>query len=251
MEGISVNQMVVITLIGFGVGMIGTGIGGLLTFLIKKPGQKWLSFILGASGGVMLAIVCFDLLPEAFALGKLYVCMGGIIAGVGIITWLDEKLTVYASHFPKTSVSQFIKTGILLALAVALHNFPEGLAIGSGFMVTKELGIGLSLVIALHNMPEGISMAAPMRIGGISKFKTLLYTIGSGIPMGFGALIGALLGKISDNLIAFCLAFAGGTMLYITCGQLIPQSYSLKEGKISGYGFTIGFMAGILVVRMF
>ncbi|QEK13238.1 ZIP family metal transporter [Crassaminicella thermophila] len=230
-----------IALIGLIVGMIGTGLGGLIAFFIRNPGNKFLSFILGISSGLMLAVVCFDLLPEAFEIGQLYVGIGGIIAGVFAIVCLDTIL-------PENSES-FAKMGILLGIGIALHNFPEGLAIGSGFMATKQLGIGISIVIALHNMPEGISMATPMRIGGIGRVKAFLYTILVGIPMGLGAFIGAILGEISTNFIAFCLAFAGGTMLYITCEELIPKSLCFKFKRASSFGFLIGFIVGIVISK--
>lgn len=237
--------------IGLFVGVLGTGLGGFIAFFIKSPSQKYLSFILGISSGLMLSIVCFDLLPEAFELGALYLGILGIVTGVIIIVLLDSFLPVVPKKYHQRPGKDFIKTGILLGVGVALHNFPEGLAIGSSFMATKELGIGISIVIALHNMPEGISMATPMSIGGMSRMKAFIYTILAGVPMGMGAFVGALLGEISQGFIAFCLAFAGGTMLYITCGELIPKSQSLKSGKVSSYGLMIGFILGIMISKRF
>ncbi|QXM06724.1 ZIP family metal transporter [Crassaminicella indica] len=232
-----------ITLVGLGVGVLGTGLGGIVTFFIKDPGNRFLSFILGLSSGLMLSIVCFDLLPEAFYIGELYIGILGIITGVLIIAFIDGLLPKYNKSF--------IKTGLLLGIGISLHNFPEGLAIGSGFIAANNLGIGISTVIALHNMPEGISMAAPMRAGGVSPFKAFFYTILVGIPMGGGAFIGAILGEISKGFIAFCLACAGGTMLYITCEELIPQSKSLHFKRVSSFGFILGFILGIVISKEF
>ena len=245
------NTIFLTALIGLSVGVLGTGLGGLVAFAIKRPSQKYLSFILGITSGLMLSIVCFDLLPEAFQLGHLYLGILGIGTGVLTIILLGTITPSFSRRNPTGVNEDFIRTGILLGVGVALHNFPEGLAIGSSFMATKELGIGISIVIALHNMPEGISMATPMSIGGMSRFRAFAFTILAGIPMGLGALVGAMLGEISQNFIAFCLAFAGGTMLYITCGELIPKSHSLKNGKISSYGLMIGFILGILISKWF
>jgi ZIP family zinc transporter len=233
-----------ITLIGFGVGVLGTGIGGVLALMIGKPGDKFLSFLLGFSAGIMLTIVCFDLLPEAFEMADFIVSIIGIISGLGIIILIDEKLHI---HNRNAKDRNFVKMGLLIGLGVALHNFPEGLAIGSGFMATKDLGIGISIVIALHNIPEGISMAAPMRVGGASKLKALFYTLLVGVPMCLGAYIGAVLGGISEVFIAFCLAFAGGTMLYITCGELIPSSNEIYVGRVATYGLILGFIVGLFI----
>ncbi len=242
------DKIVTITLIGLGVGILGTGMGGIIALIINKPSDRVLSFILGFSAGIMLTIVCFDLIPEAFKMGDFIVAIMGIIAGVIMIILIDDKVHIHNDK-PMTSKENFIKMGFLIALGVALHNFPEGLAIGSGFMATKELGIGISIVIALHNIPEGISMAAPMRVGGLSGVKAFLYTILAGIPMGIGAYIGAVLGEISDTFIAFCLAFAGGTMLYITCAELIPSSNKLHRGKSTNIGLITGFVVGLFITK--
>ncbi|WP_432662586.1 ZIP family metal transporter [Wukongibacter baidiensis] len=242
------SNIMYITLIGFAVGVMGTGIGGMLALGLGKPGKRILSLILGFSAGIMLAIVCFDLLPEAFERASFVTGLIGVIMGVLMIILIDEMIHSHG-HNNAAHGKGFVKMGLLIGLGVALHNFPEGLAIGSGFMATRELGIGISIVIALHNIPEGISMAAPMRIGGISKLKVVLYTLVVGLPMGMGALIGAYLGEISQNFIAFCLAFAGGTMLYITCGELIPSSNKLYKGRTSSIGFVLGFIIGLMMTK--
>jgi len=237
-----------ITIIGFFVGVIGTGIGGVLALGLGKPGNRLLSFVLGFSAGIMLTIVCFDLLPEAFERADFLVGLLGIALGVVMIILIDEGIHSHRKN-KGGHEKKFIKMGALIGLGVALHNFPEGLAIGSGFMATRELGIGISIVIALHNIPEGISMAAPMRVGGMSRLKAVLYTLLVGFPMGVGAMIGALLGEISEVFIAFCLAFAGGTMLYITCGELIPSSSKLHMGRTSSLGLVLGFIVGLLMTK--
>lgn len=242
----SMGKVLYITLIGSFVGILGTGIGGMLALFIKKPGDRLLSFILGFAGGIMLTIVCFELLPEAFERGELLIGLVGIIIGVLAIIIIDDRHNIKNQRKNK-SYNNSTRVGLLIGLGVALHNFPEGLAIGSGFMATRELGIGISLVIALHNIPEGISMATPMRAGGTGRLKTLLFTLVVGIPMGLGAFVGAILGEVSEALIAFCLAFAGGTMLYIVCGELIPNSKKLYIGKTSTWGVVIGFVIGLII----
>ena len=108
-----------------------------------------------------------------------------------------------------------IKTGILVGIGLPLHNFPEGLAIGSGISASPTLGFSLALVIAFHDIPEGISMAVPMKAGGMGIIKTLLITFLSGVPTAIGAYFGMIIGSISKTAVASCLAFAAGTMSYI------------------------------------
>ena len=143
------------------------------------------------------------------------------------------------------NANSMLKTGIIISIGLALHNFPEGLAIGSGFEASLVLGYSLAVAIALHDIPEGISMAVPMRNGGMSKLKVIFYVILSGITTGLGAFFGSLVGGISDQIIAVCLSFAAGAMLYIVSGELIPESNKVYKGRMNAIGYIMGFILGI------
>ncbi len=108
----------------------------------------------------------------------------------------------------KKGNNTLLKTGIIVSIGLAIHNFPEGLAIGSGFEASMKLGLSLALAICLHDIPEGISMAVPMKNGGMKKTKVIFYVILSGITTGIGAFFGAIIGSISEQIIATCLSFA-------------------------------------------
>jgi|SRR5690554_4818235 len=242
------GSILLITIIGLLSGIIGTGLGGLTTYIFRKPTQKFLSTILGMSGGLMISIVCFDLLPEAFIMVGLPLGIFGIILGVLLISLIDEIIIKIGKD--KKERDSFIKTGILIGIGILIHNFPEGLAIGSGYMATANLGLSLAIIIGIHNIPEGIAMATPLTIGGISKARTLGYTIIAGVPMGIGAFIGAILGEISPLFIGWCLGFAGGAMLFITCQEIIPKSREMWKGRISAIGIILGMILGILLSSM-
>lgn len=143
-----------------------------------------------------------------------------------------------------------LKTGIIVSIGLALHNFPEGLAIGSGFGASLKLGYSLALAILLHDIPEGVSMAVPMKNGGMKISKVIFYVILSGITTGIGAFFGALFGTISESIIAICLSFAAGAMLYIVSGELLPESNKLYSGRMSSIGNVLGFILGILAVTI-
>jgi ZIP family zinc transporter len=196
----------------------------------------------------MISVVCFDLLPEAFEIYSLTVGIIGIIIGVGLISMIDAFLPeTNTAHGGATRGNGYIRAGILLGIGIAIHNFPEGLAIGSALVAERGLGLSLAAVIAFHNLPEGISMAVPMMAGGYPRIRIFLATVMAGIPMGFGAIAGFLLGEISPMFISLCLAFAGGTMLFITCGELIPKSQKIHSGRASAFGAIIGVIAGIVL----
>lgn len=148
------NEILKTTLIGLFFGTFGTTIGGLIGIKFKNPSYKFLSFILAFASGLMIAIVCFDLLPEAFLLSSLPVAFLGII--LGIITMIFCDIMIDKKFSVKRKQNNLLKTGIIVSIGLALHNFPEGLAIGSGFGASLTLGISLAIAICLHDIPEGI-----------------------------------------------------------------------------------------------
>ena len=230
-------------IIGSLVGVIGTGLGGAATYFFKNPSARFFSGIMGITAGLMLSIVVFDLLPHAFDIAGLALGTIGILIGAILISFFDmiiENMDIAGG---------FIKEGVLLGIAIALHNFPEGLAVGSGFMLSQSLGINIALVIALHDFPEGLAMATPFSAGGIPPYKNVIYTVLAGIPTGIGALIGVLTGGISPYFIGLNLGIAGGAMLYVTCGDIIPEARNIYKGEISILGMILGIIGGIIITK--
>lgn len=240
------------TLIGLFFGTFGTTIGGIIGVKFKNPSKKFLSFILSFASGLMLAIVCFDLLPEAFNLTNLPTVFLGILLGIIMMIICDllvDKKFNNSNKF-KQNKNDLLKTGIIVSIGLALHNFPEGLAIGSGFGASIKLGLSLAIAICLHDIPEGISMAVPMKNGGIKKGKVIFYVVLSGITTGIGAFFGSIIGEISQSVIAMCLAFAAGAMIYIVSGELTPEANSLYKGRMSAIGSILGLLIGILAMSI-
>ncbi len=138
----------------------------------------------------------------------------------------------------KTGNNTLLKTGIIVSIGLAIHNFPEGLAIGSGFEASMKLGLSLAIAICLHDIPEGISMAVPMKNGGMKISKVIFYVILSGITTGIGAFFGAIIGSISQEIIAICLSFAARSYV-IHCIRRIStrskQTISWQNDSIRQY----------------
>ena len=233
-------------------GTFGTTLGGIIGVKFKNTSKKFLSFVLSLASGLMISIVCFDLVPEAMEIGKFSNMILGVIFGIATMIICDVAVQKKFSTNPKhkNNTNSLLKTGIIVSVGLALHNFPEGLAIGSGFEASVKLGYSLALAIALHDIPEGISMAVPMKNGGMKASKVIIYVILSGITTGIGAFFGAIVGNISKEVISMCLAFAAGAMLYIVSGELIPESNKLYKGRMSAIGNIIGFLLGILATQI-
>ena len=220
-----------IMLIGFLTGTVGTLIGGIIALFFKKNIDSHLSTFMGLAGGIMLAVVSFELLDESMkqigVKNALIFAVGGILISVLLKNML---------HF-----DGMLKTGYLIFASILIHNFPEGLAIGSSFLWKGSLGVTLSLIIGLHNIPEGLAMALSLIKGKMNTFKVLIFTAMAGVPMALGSFMGAYLGNMFAPLIGAFLAMAGGTMLYITIEEIFPSAkptYSI-----------VGFLIGIIIVK--
>ena len=235
------------TLLGLFFGTIGTITGGIIGCLIKDKSNKFLSFILSFAAGLMMAVVCFDLIPQSLEISKLFETIIGIFIGIVTMILCDIIVDKKFKNKNKNINNNLLKTGIVVSIGLAIHNIPEGLAIGSGFDASLKLGYSLALAICFHDIPEGISMAVPMKNGGMEIYKIMIYVLLSGIATGIGALIGCIVGKVSERIIAMCLSFAAGAMLYIVSGELIPESNKLYRGKISAIGNMLGLIIGICV----
>lgn len=210
------------TLLGLFFGTFGTTLGGIIGVIIKKHSNKFLSFILAFASGLMMSVICFELLPEALGISNIINVIIGTILGIIAMIFCDvivEKKFSVNDKF-KQDKNNLLKTGIIVSIGLAIHNFPEGLAIGSGFEASLKLGLSLAIAICLHDIPEGISMAVPMKNGGMKMTKVIFYVILSGVTTGIGAFFGAIVGSISEEVIAMCLSFAAGAMLYIVSRRI-------------------------------
>ena len=244
------NHIIKTTLLGLFFGTFGTTIGGIIGGTSKNIPKKILGFILEFAAGLMTSIVCFDLMPKAFVISSAANNFIGFFIGVCTMIICDILITKKFKRKKGLKTNSLIKTGTIIGIGLALHNFPEGLAIGSGFEASFKMGISLALAIAIHDIPEGMSMAVPMKSGGLKTKKVIIYTFASGLTTGLGALLGALAGNVSKELIGLNLAFAAGAMLYIISGELIPESNKIHDGKISYIGNILGFMAGIIATKI-
>ncbi|MBS3782050.1 MAG: ZIP family metal transporter [Candidatus Thermoplasmatota archaeon] len=245
--------LVTITLIGLLSGILGTTIGGLIVVLLKKVEKKSLSVLLGFSAGIMVSITFVELIPESIAEGSLITAFAGLLLGIGMIGFVDVKFP--HRHFSfncdgDKEKARYLKTGILLGTGIAMHNLPEGVAIGASFMVSFEVGLTLAVLMAIHNLPEGMAVGAAMCIGEIKALRIMIVTILAGIPMGIGALLGGLLGGVSDVALSLGLGFAAGAMLYIVFDELIPDAHRRMEGHTAITGILAGIIIGILFINL-
>lgn len=236
-----------IVFLGTMAGVLGTGAGGFSLALFGRPKGNLLSFLLAFSSGIMLAVVFQDLIPESLVLGNPAFTFLGIVLGV-VALWVTSLCLPHPPANHPLPTTRLVQTGVLLGLGIAMHNLPEGLAIGAGYVASEELGLGLAFALSLHNIPEGMAMAAPLIAGGLSRVKVVLWTIVTGLPMGIGALFGGLFGSGSPLILAGALGFAAGAMLFLVFHELLPQAQRLGFPRYSTLGVIIGVFLGLFAL---
>ncbi|MGL4735970.1 MAG: ZIP family metal transporter [Cellulosilyticaceae bacterium] len=254
-------------LVASAAGIIGTGTGGILGLIFGRGSKKALSSLLAFASGVMLSIVCFDLIPEALSLSSIWVTALSIFCGILVVQWLNaiiDRLT----HSEETHIEledlrhqhelishsherSMLRSGLIMFAAIALHNLPEGMAIGSATTHDQTMGLTLAFLIALHNIPEGMSICVPLVEGGMVKWKAILLTALSGAPTLLGGFVGAAIGSIGDLPIAISLALAAGAMLYVTFCEVLPQAILLHKGRRPALFTILGIVLGMISVYTF
>jgi ZIP family zinc transporter len=245
------SNMVLVLLTALGVGG-STFIGAVLGLIFKKQTHKFSDIVLSFAAGIMLAAAIVGLIiPSLESGGKfaILVTVGGIFAGAICLNLIDR----FTPHLHQPlgdgiSEEQHLfnkkKSKILLfVLAIAIHNFPEGIAAGVGFgMGADKINDALIIAggIALQNIPEGMVIIGPMLAVGLSKKKTFLYASLTGVVEIVGTLIGYFAGRASA-ILPFALAFAGGTMLYVISDEMIPETHAHGSQRGATYSLLIGF----------
>ena len=246
--------MITITLAA-GVG--GTGVGGFLGILFNKKSAKTVSGLLSFAAGVMLAVVCLDLVPDAIENSRTTLVLTGTAFGFLLVFLLNDltfRFHIIEKDEADISERRLFIGGIVTAVALALHNFPEGMVIGASFIrYGADYRFTLSqtavaAVIGLHNIPEGMAMAVPLASGGMRKSAAAAITALAGAPTLLGALVGYFLGTLSPLWLSLSLSLASGAMLYVVFGELLPEAYSLNSSPLPVFCALGGILTGIFMV---
>ena len=244
-------DIIMATIISLVVGLTGTLCGGYIILTRTGSNLRQQSWLLGFSGGVMVVVVVFDLLPESLHFGGVYPMIAGLLMGFMFIQFADPLLQSL-SWYKKRGFSRYIKVGILLGMGIGAHNFPEGVALGTTYIAGREVSnwMGLALLMAIHNIPEGMVMASAFKIGNVNIYKIFMALVLVEIPMALGGTAGAFLGKISPLAISMSLGFAGGAMFLLVAKELLPLAKKLAGFFAVSFGFCIGALVGFILVSL-
>lgn len=251
----SVLPYLLIITLAAGVG--GTGLGGIFGILFKRKSAKTVSGLLSFAAGVMLAVVCLDLVPSALEKSRITLVVSGIALGFLLVFLLNDlalRFHVKGEGGADISERRLFIGGVVTAVALALHNFPEGMVIGASFVrygTAYRFTLGetaVAAVIGLHNIPEGMAMAVPLVSGGMRKSAAAAVTALAGAPTVLGAAAGFYLGSLSPLWLSLSLSLASGAMLYVVFGELLPESCSLDSSCIPVLSALAGIIIGIFMI---
>ncbi len=258
-EAIAMNESLIVPfLLTLGAGLA-TGIGSLVAFFAKHTNRRLLSFSLGLSGGVMVYVSFVELFPQAeTALSEVWsggagrwLTVAAFFAGmllIGIIDRLvpsvenphEAHLVEELEHRPLNP--KLMRMGLMTTLAIAIHNFPEGIATFAAAVDNRALGVAIAVAIAIHNIPEGIAVSVPVFYATGNRRKAFVYSLLSGLAEPVGALLAwaVLMPFMTPTLMGCVLAGVAGIMVFISIDELLPAAREYGEAHTAIYGVVSG-----------
>ncbi len=263
-------------LVAFGLTLfagLATGIGSAIAFFAKKTNTKFLSLSLGFSAGVMIYVSMIEIFFKAQTsliavygkkTGSWYTVaafFGGILL-IGIIDKLVPNIENpheirgvedFEGEEPTRRERKLLRMGTFTALAIAIHNFPEGLATFAAALSDPAIGVSIAVAIAIHNIPEGISVSVPIYYATGSRRKAFVYSFLSGVSEPVGAVIGYFIffHWFNDAVFGILFALVAGIMVFISLDELLPSAQKYGEHHLSIYGLVCGMAVMALSLLMF
>lgn len=216
-----------IGVIGYSSAFIGFLSGAVLTVFTEKSHKRVQAVLQGLSAGVLIAFVCFKMLPQAFSEHGPAIGMICAMAGTLASAWFDGHSK---------------NAGLIFTAGIMLHGIPEGIALGGVLSYDFAAGMYMALLIAVHCLPESLILFGYLR--GLGRGKLLLMTLALAAPVGLGAALGAALSSAFSSLF---LAFAGGIMIYLACGGIFPEHGQSRVGILAA---VLGFAAGVFILAL-
>ncbi len=263
-------------LIAFGLTLfagLSTGIGSALAFFAKRTNTKFLSVSLGFSAGVMIYVSFVEIFPKAKdclsvqlgEVGGFWITVLSFFAGIIFIGVIDRlvpsfenphevhKVEEMGDASRASSFKKLYRMGLFAAIAIAIHNFPEGLATFASALKDVKIGIPIAIAIAIHNIPEGVAVSVPIFYATGNRNKAFAYSFLSGLSEPIGALIGYVLLFSFFNDIVFGVLFASvaGIMVFISLDELLPTAQEYGEHHLAAYGLVAGMAVMAISLLMF
>ena len=224
-----------------------TAIGTTPVLFFRQAPRRLMDALMGGAAGVMVAASCWSLLQPAIEMGGTWPAVVGLAVGGLFIYALDQLLPHLHPEFPDEASAEGPRSGwhraVLLMVAITIHNFPEGLAVGVAFGAGNAgAALALALGIGLQNIPEGLAIALPLRREGMTRFRAFWYGQLSATVEPFAGVLGCALVLIAAPVLPYAMAFAAGAMLYVVVEELLPETTRQGNTDVATLGFLCGFL---------
>ena len=225
---------------------LSTTIGSLLGIFVRKPGPRFMALTLGFSAGVMILVSFVELLAggiEAVGFGLAHVAFFAGMLGMFVIDSLIPHEYMAERHKTEGRAQEtLLKTGLLVALGIGIHNFPEGMATFAATLQDVSLGVAIAVAIAIHNIPEGLAVSAPIYVATGSRSRAFLWSFLSGVAEPAGAAVAALvlLPFLNATVLGLMLSVVAGIMVFISLDELVPVARSFGHEHLSIMGMVMG-----------
>jgi len=231
---------------------LATGAGALPVLFTTKVSDRLLDVMLGFSAGVMLAATSFSLIVPAIDMSGPWVAVFGLVLGAFVLHLIDRFIPHFHPALGAEGPPSKLSKVWLFVIAITIHNFPEGLAVGVSFGTGNvAAGVVVAMAIGLQNMPEGLAVALPLLREGYSRRKSLWYGTLTGLIEPVGGLLGVALVSVFHPILPWALAFAAGAMLFVVSDEMIPESHRKGFEREATFGLIIGFVIMMLLDSLF
>jgi ZIP family zinc transporter len=231
---------------------LATGAGALPVLFTKNVSDRLLDIMLGFSAGIMLAATFFSLIIPAIDMSSVWIAVLGIILGAITLHLVDRFIPHFHPMLGAEGPSSRLSKVWLFALAITIHNFPEGLAVGVSFgSGDVAAGLVVAMAIGLQNMPEGLAVALPLLREGYSRRRSLWYGTLTGLVEPVGGLLGVALVSVFHPILPWALAFAAGAMLFVVSDEIIPESHRKGFEREATFGLMAGFVIMMILDTLF
>ncbi len=265
---------------------LATGLGGLIVIL-RRPGRRSFGLLMGITAGVMISLSFLELVNKAWEMGGFLTATIGFAVGAVFMLLVDMLIPhirfgeeeVHERSTPLEDPCQeagfrrghrrarrryrlfsksnkpmnraLLKTGLLIAIGITIHNMPEGIAVGAGYAHQPQFGVFIAMAIALHNIPEGIATALPLCKAGARRRDAFLMALLSGLTEPVGAMLAIFFLSFFQDLVPAALAFAGGVMTFITLDELVPAAREHGHQHWTAIGIILGAIFVFLLSGLF
>jgi zinc transporter, ZIP family len=226
-----------------------TAVGTTPVLFFKSAPRRLMDALMGGAAGVMVAAACWSLLQPAIEMAGTWPAVIGLAVGGLFIFVLDQRLPHLHPEFPDEATqegpSSSYRRAVLLMVAITIHNFPEGLAVGVAFGAgTPAAALALAIGIGLQNIPAGLAIALPLRREGMSRFRAFWYGQLSATVEPVAGVLGCALVLVAAPVLPYAMSFAAGAMLYVVVEELLPETTRQGNTDVA----TLGFLSGFLVM---